>query len=83
MKLKYHKKDALTWEQALETLKIKEHCNVVGTKVSASRTMVPCLIDFSGNFKAGTIKKNHIFRVKDMDASLSMQCVMLIVGCTS
>jgi hypothetical protein len=32
MKSKYHKKDIFTWDQALQTLNIKEHVNVVDTK---------------------------------------------------
>jgi hypothetical protein len=74
MKSKYHKKDIFTWEQALQTLNIKEHVNVVDTKEDVFKDYGAMLDTFYGTFKPGTIQKNHIFRVEDTDASLLMQC---------
>jgi hypothetical protein len=73
LKLKYHKKDVFTWQQALDTLNIKENVNVVNTKEECFKDYGALLNKFYGNFKAGTIQKNHIFWVEDTDASLSMQ----------
>jgi hypothetical protein len=74
MKLKYHKKDIFTWEQALQTLNIKDHVNVVDTKDDVFKDYGAILDTFYGTFKPGTILKKHIFRVKDTDASQMMQC---------
>jgi hypothetical protein len=73
MKSKYHKKDILKWEQALQTINIKEHVNVVDTKEDVFKDYGTMLDTFYGTFKSGTIK-NHIFQVEVTDASLLMQC---------
>jgi hypothetical protein len=73
MKSKYHKKDIFTWEQAMQTLNIKEHMTMVDTKEDVFKDCGAMLDTFYGTFKPGTIK-NHIFQVEYTDASLLIQC---------
>jgi hypothetical protein len=76
MKLKYHKKDIFSWSQALETLNTKEHVRIVDAQEAMFKDYGALLDKFYGSFKAGTIQKNHIFKVEQTDEKLNMQCAV-------
>jgi hypothetical protein len=65
MKLKFHRRDIFSWGQALETLNIKEHVNIVDAQESHFKDYGALLDKFYVNFKPNTIQKNHIFKVED------------------
>jgi hypothetical protein len=74
MKLKFHGRDIFSWGQALETLNIKEHVNIVDAQESHFKDYGALLDKFYVNFKPNTIQKKHIFKVESTDEALTMQC---------
>jgi hypothetical protein len=76
MKLKYHKKDIFSWSQTLETLDTKEHVRIADAQEAMFKDYGALLDKFYGSFKAGTIQKNHIFKVEHTDEKLNMQCAV-------
>jgi hypothetical protein len=77
MKSKYHKKNIFTWEQALKTLNIKAHVNVVDTKEDVFKDYGTMLDTFYWNFKPGTIKKHTSFKWKTR--THHCQCNVLLI----
>jgi hypothetical protein len=76
MKLKYHKKDIFSWSQALETLNTKENVRIVDDQEAMFKDFGALLNKFYGSIKAGTVQKNHIFKVEHTDEKLNMQCAV-------
>jgi hypothetical protein len=76
MKLKFHRRDIFSWGQALETLNIKEHVNIVDAQESHFKDYGALLDKFYVNFKQNTIQKNHIFKEESIDEALAMQCAI-------
>jgi hypothetical protein len=76
MKLKYHKKDTSSWSQALETLDTKEHVGIVDAQEAMFKDYGALLEKVYGSFKAGTLQKNHIFKVEHTDEKMKMQCAV-------
>jgi hypothetical protein len=76
MKLKYHKKDVFTWTHAVETLNTKDNVNIGDVKEELFKEYGSMLDKFYSSFKTDTIQRNHIFKVENTDATLSMQCAI-------
>jgi hypothetical protein len=76
VKLKYHKKDIFSWSQFLETLDTKEHVRIVYAQEAMFKDYGALLDKFYVSFKAGTIQKNHIFKVEHINEKLNIQCAV-------
>jgi hypothetical protein len=74
MKLKYHNQDIFSWSQSISTLGVKEHLLIVDANESMFKDYGALLDKFYGSLKTNTIRMNHLFKVKDTNWSLSMQC---------
>jgi hypothetical protein len=74
MKLKFHRRDIFSWGQALETLNIKEHVNIVDAQESHLKDYGDLLDNFYVNFKTNTIQEKHIFKAESTGEALTMQC---------
>jgi hypothetical protein len=71
-KLKYHKKDILSWCQAIGALVVKDLVNILYGKYSIFKDYGSLLDKFYGSFKVGGIQGNHLFKVEGIAKSLKM-----------
>jgi hypothetical protein len=65
LKLKYNKNNICTMDQLMETLNFSNNVIAIRVTGDAFKDRDTCLETFYNSFKAGTIKKSHIFRMWD------------------
>jgi hypothetical protein len=74
MKLRFHKQDIFTYGQAVEALGKQQNITMSDATEGMFKNYGALLDKYYNNLKTGTIQKNHIFRVTNVDPSLNIQC---------